>query len=107
MRRYGQVIALKPDAIARYEELHAAVWPSVLATIGRCNMRNYTIFRRGTMLFAYFEYTGTDFACDMAAMAADPATQAWWALTEPLQEPCETRDPGEWWAAATEIFHTD
>jgi L-rhamnose mutarotase len=107
MKRYGQVIGLKPDAIARYEALHAAVWPEVLATIARCNIRNYSIFRRGTTLFAYFEYAGADFAHDMAAMAADPNTQAWWTLTEPLQVPCTPREPGEWWATATEVFHTD
>jgi L-rhamnose mutarotase len=107
MRRYGQIIGLKPDAIARYEELHAAVWPEVLATIARCNIRNYSIFRLGTTLFAYFEYTGTDFARDMAIMAADPKTREWWALTEPLQEPSELREPSEWWARMTEVFHTD
>jgi L-rhamnose mutarotase len=107
MRRYGQVIGLKPDAVARYEALHADVWPEVLATIARCNIRNYSIFRRGTTLFAYFEYTGTNFALDMATMGADPKTQEWWKLTEPLQEPCASREPGEWWANATEIFHTD
>jgi uroporphyrinogen decarboxylase len=29
-------------------------------------------------LFAYFEYHGTDYAADMAKMAADPKTQEWW-----------------------------
>jgi L-rhamnose mutarotase len=107
MRRYAQVIGLKREAIARYEALHAAVWPEVVTTIARCNIRNYSIFRRETTLFAYFEYTGIDFARDMAEMAADPKTQEWWSLTEPLQEPYPSRAPGEWWAAATEIFHTD
>jgi L-rhamnose mutarotase len=107
MRRYGQVIDLAPGAVARYDELHAAVWPEVLATIARCNIRNYSIFRRGLTLFAYFEYVGTDFARDMAAMAADPKTQAWWKLTAPLQIPREPRGDGEWWADMTEVFHTD
>jgi L-rhamnose mutarotase len=107
MQRYGQTIGLKPEAIARYEVLHAAVWPEVLATIRRCNIRNYSIFRSGATLFAYFEYVGTDFARDMAAMAADPKTQEWWTLTEPLQGPSETRAAGEWWAPLTEVFHTD
>jgi L-rhamnose mutarotase len=79
----------------------------VLATIARCNIRNYSIFRHDTTLFAYFEYAGTDFAHDMATMGADPKTQEWWALTDPLQEPCASHEPGEWWAAASEIFHTD
>jgi L-rhamnose mutarotase len=40
-------------------------------------------------------------------MAADPNTQAWWKLTDPCQEPLETRKPGEWWASMEEFFHTD
>lgn len=107
MQRYAQLIGLKPEAIARYDELHAAVWPEVLATIHACNIRNYSIFRLETTLFAYFEYVGTDFAQDMAKMAADPKTQEWWTRTDPLQVPLEPRAAGEWWARMTEVFHTD
>ncbi len=107
MRRFGQVIGLKPDAIDEYERLHESVWPSVLATIAACNIKNYSIFRFGTTLFAYFEYVGTDFAADMAKMAADGETQAWWQLTSPLQSPFDGRAPGEWWLRLPEVFHTD
>jgi L-rhamnose mutarotase len=107
MRRMGQLIKLKPEAIAEYERLHANVWPEVLATISACNIRNYSIFRHGTWLFAYFEYVGEDFAADMRKMAADPKTQEWWTYTDPLQEPLEERAEGEWWASMKEVFHTD
>ncbi len=107
MRRYGQIIGLKPDAISEYEALHAAVWPDVLATIAACNIRNYSIFRFETTLFAYFEYVGTDFAADMAKMAADPQTQAWWGLTDPLQVPLEPRESGTRWVRMPEVFHVD
>lgn len=107
MRRYGQRIRLRHDAIDAYEALHAAPWPGVLDQIRRSNIRNYTIFRDGLELFASFEYVGDDFAADMAAMAADPETQRWWALTDPLQEPLPDREPGTWWKAIEEIFHAD
>jgi L-rhamnose mutarotase len=107
MQRYGQIIGLKPDAAAQYDALHAAVWPEVLATIRRCNIRNYSIFRFDRTLFAYFEYVGSDFARDMAAMAADPKTQEWWKLTEPLQDPLVSRGAGDWWTVMTEVFHTE
>jgi L-fuconate dehydratase len=106
-QRYGQVIGVKPDQIEAYERLHAQAWPEVLAMIQACNIRNYSIFRQGTLLFAYFEYVGEDFAADMARMAADPKTQAWWKLTDPLQEPLPNRTAGEWWATMREVFHTD
>lgn len=106
MRRIGQVIGVKPEHIEAYERLHAAVWPEVLAMIRACNIRNYSIFRHGTLLFAYMEYIGEDFAADMAKMAADPKTREWWTLTDPMQEPLETRAPGEWWVRMKEVFHT-
>lgn len=109
MQRMGLVIGLKPEAISEYKRLHAAVWPEVLATIAACNIRNYTIFLKEpeNLLFAYFEYHGTDFAADSEKMAADPKTQEWWAICGPMQAPLETRKPGEWWAAMEDVFHTD
>jgi L-rhamnose mutarotase len=107
MQRFGQVIQVKPEAIADYERLHADVWPGVLATIHACNMRNYSIFRHGTWLFAYFEYVGNDFAADMKKMAEDRTTQKWWSYTDPMQEPLPERAPGAWWTTMKEVFHTD
>src|SRR5258707_624154 len=102
-RRVGQVIGLKPDQIEAYERLHAAVWPEVLAMIHACNMRNYSIFRYGELLFAYFEYVGDDYEADMAKMAADPKTREWWTWTEPMQAPLETHSPGEWWSTIEQV----
>ena len=109
MTRYGSVLALKGDQIAEYKRLHAAVWPDVLRQIRASNIRNYSIFLREpeNLLFAYYEYTGTDHDADMAAMAADPRTQEWWAVCMPLQSPLATRAEGEWWASTEEVFHLD
>ena len=107
MKRVASVIGLPPESVERYEELHAAVWPAVLARISASNIVNYSIYRYGELLFSYFEYVGSDYDADMAAMAADPATQEWWAVCEPLQRPVEDRAEGEWWKEIPEIFHTD
>jgi L-rhamnose mutarotase len=109
MQRMGRVIRLKPGAIAEYKRLHAAVWPEVLARIAACHIRNYSIFLREpeNLLFAYWEYHGSDFAADMAAMAADAKTQEWWTFTDPLQQPLASAAAGEWWAPLEEVFHTD
>lgn len=107
VKRYGQLIGLKPEAYRKYVEYHASVWPQVLKTIYECNIRNYTIFFKDNMLFAYFEYRGDDFAADMAKMAADPVTQDWWAIMNPMQQPIPTRKEGEWWANMQEVFHVD
>jgi L-rhamnose mutarotase len=69
------------------------------------HITNYSIFRHGELLFAYMEYTGEDYDADMEAMAADPDTQAWWALCNPLQRPVADRADGEWWKTLPEVFH--
>ncbi|MDA8252117.1 MAG: L-rhamnose mutarotase [Rhodospirillales bacterium] len=109
MTRMAAVIRLRADKAREYEDLHAAVWPDVLATIAACHIRNYTIFLRRPelLLFATWDYHGADWAADVARMQADAATRRWWALTDPCQEPLPTRAAGEWWAAMDEVFHTD
>jgi L-rhamnose mutarotase len=107
MKRYGSVIKVRPESLEAYKKYHAAVWPEVLDMIRRCNLRNYSIFLKDDYLFGYFEYHGSDFAADMAMMAADPKTQEWWAIMMPMQQPLDTRSPGEWWANMEEVFHCD
>ncbi len=101
------VIGVKPEEIDAYRAAHRAVPADVLRTIRDCNIRNYSIFLRDSVLYSYFEYVGDDFAADMAKMAADPATQEWWRRVGPMQEPCPDRAAGEWWAAMEEVFHVD
>lgn len=112
MKRYGMVIGLRAEKIDEYKKLHAAVWPTVLKMIQECHIRNYSIYLRRLdddqhYLFSYFEYTGADFAADMAKMAADAETQRWWSFCIPCQEPLEGRASGEWWANMEEVFHMD
>jgi L-rhamnose mutarotase len=101
------VLRVKAEALEAYKKYHEAVWPEVLDRIEKCNIRNYSIYLKDGFLFSYFEYVGEDYEADMAKMAADPKTQEWWAITEPMQEPLPTRKPGEWWAEMEEVFHTD
>jgi L-rhamnose mutarotase len=107
MKRYGSLIGLRPEALDEYKKYHAAVWPEVLTMIQKCNIRNYSIFLKDSLLFSYFEYHGTDYSSDMARMAADPKTQEWWAIMMPMQRPIETRGKDEWWASMQEVFHLD
>lgn len=109
MERMGKIIRLKPEAIDEYKKIHAEVWPGVLQTIAACHIKNYSIFLREpeNLLFAYFEYHGTDFEADMAKMAEDETTKRWWAITDPMQTPLETAGEGEWWAPCEMAFHQD
>ena len=105
MKRYAQMIRLRPEAQAEYVRYHAAVWPTVLQTIAGCGIRNYSIFLRNGVLFAYFEYHGADYDADMRKMAADPETQRWWSIMDPMQQPMTDALPGEKWSVAREVFH--
>jgi L-rhamnose mutarotase len=107
MKRYGSVIGVRPEKLEEYKKLHVAVWPEVLDMIKKCNIRNYSIYYKDSLLFSYFEYTGEDYDADMAKMEADATTQKWWALCKPCQKPIETRSEGEWWVNMEEVFHCD
>ena len=105
MQRYAQVIQLKAADTAEYIRYHQDVWPTVLRTIEECGIRNYSIFLRAGVLFAYFEYHGADYATDMRRMAADPETQRWWRIMDPMQHPMSDAAEGERWSPLQEVFH--
>ncbi|MTA24883.1 MAG: L-rhamnose mutarotase, partial [Actinobacteria bacterium] len=81
MKRIAQVIGVKPKDIAEYERIHEEVWPTVLATLKKANVQNFSIYRYEHLLFLYMEYTGENYEADMALIAADPETQRWWKIT--------------------------
>lgn len=103
--RFGSLIKLSPEYEERYIILHKHTFPGVLDRIRKSKIRNYSIYLRDGILFSYFEYTGDDYDGDMAEIGRDPVTQDWWKLTDPMQEPLETREEGEWWAQLDEIYH--
>lgn len=79
---------LKPSAVSEYKAVHAAVWPSVLSTIKRCNIIDYSIYHYAPLqlLIATFKYIGDDYAADMNKMGEDAETRKWWAMTDGMQE---------------------
>src|SRR5487761_1195922 len=103
VQRFASVIQLRPEHESEYRDLHANAWPDVLSALKRAHVQNYSIFLRDGLLFSYLEYTGDDYAADMAAVAADEATQRWWQLTDPCQQPLASAPEGEWWAPAEEL----
>ena len=107
MRRYGMVLGVKPEKLEEYKRLHAAVWPEVLAALTDAHVRNYTIFQKDRLLFAYFEYHGDDLTADFARMNALPIVKQWYEVCMPCQVPLATRKEGEWWADMEDVFHMD
>lgn len=107
MRRFGQMIKVKPEGKADYIKWHANPLPGVNEMIKECNIQNYSIYSRGDYLFTYFEYVGEDYESDMAKMAADPTTQKWWDIVKPLMEPLADRAESDFWSDMVEIYHLD
>lgn len=106
-KRTGELNRLRPEFEERYIILHKHTFPGVLDRIYKSNMRNYTIFLLDSVLFAHHEYVGVNPQADAAAIKADINTQEWWKLTDPMQEPLETRKEGEWWASMDELLFVD
>lgn len=108
VRRLGSVIELAPEQEKRYRQLHADVWPGVLARLHRSCIRNYSIFIAPiggkTYLFSYFEYFGSDLAEDMAKIAADSTTRKWWVHTDPCQMRLPGTPDGEQWLPLESVF---
>lgn len=109
VQHYAWVTGLKPDQAARYEYLHAHVWPGVNQMIKECHIRNFSIHECSLdgklYLFASLEYTGTNFDADMKRMAADPETQRWWKLTDPCQIPLpDAAAKGKIWSDMKEVY---
>ena len=110
IKRHGQAIGLRSKMVESYVLIHANTWPGVLNALYESNLRNFPIYMvkigKKYYLFGYFEYVGTDFTKDMAAIGADPTTKAWIKFTDDgCQLPLPTRAAGEWWAQMVEVLH--
>jgi len=107
--RHAWVTGLKADQAAHYEYLHAHVWPGVNREIKDCHIQNFSIHEcsiNGQLyLFAYLEYTGTNFDADMNRMASDPMTRRWWKQTDPCQIPLpDAAAKGKIWSDTKEVY---
>jgi L-rhamnose mutarotase len=75
---------LRPGAEERYDELHAAVWPEILALIRQAGVTRWLIFRDGLDLFHFIECD--EYAKAIARLADEPVNQRWQAEVAPLME---------------------
>ncbi len=111
VKRFGSVVGLNPAKEKYYRDLHAKVWPGVLAQIRRSHIRNYSIYTTRIAgkkyLFSYFEYVGRNFKADMRAMGRDPETRRWWKETDPCQILLPSRKPGAQWSDMEMVFLMD
>jgi L-rhamnose mutarotase len=59
MKRFGQLIRVRPEFEAEYIKYHAQVWPSPADDPGLQHSQLFH-FPQDHVLYAYFEYMGRD-----------------------------------------------
>ncbi len=105
MQRIAFRLRVKPEKLAEYIEIHARVWPELLADMRAAGYRNYSIFADGPELFAYLECD--DFDAAQAAMANSNANHRWQAwMTEYLDTPVDPEGKNALHLLPM-VFHTD
>jgi L-rhamnose mutarotase len=110
VRRYAELVELVPEKEEIYRQLHAEVWPEVVAAIKRAHVHNYTIYlvelSGKKYLFRYFEYTGSDPQKDFAGIAEDPTVRdKWWPITDGTQFRIPGTPEGEQWLPAEMLMY--
>ena len=100
MQRVAFLLGLRPEASpAEYKRRHDQIWPEMSAALREAGMRNYSIFRNGTQLFAYCEVDDwqqtlrrlnasdvnkrwQEYMSDILEVPTDPATGSFYVLEE-------------------------
>jgi L-rhamnose mutarotase len=107
---FSSIVGLDPAKEKLYRELHANVWPEVVAAIRKANITNFNIYvteiegRR--YLVSTFEYIGTDPAKDFGSIGQDATTRdKWWPITDACQIRLPGTPAGEQWRAMEQVMH--
>lgn len=92
VKRVGMVVGIKPEMIDEYKRLHAADNAGVRDLLNKYHMHNFSIFLQQMpdgkwYEFGYYEYTGENFAEDMAQLAKEPRNIEWLEKCDPMQIP--------------------
>ena len=86
MGRYAFRMRLRDESVVEaYEKLHEDIGEEVRAAHTRAGFRNYSIFRDGLDLFAYYEADNP--AGCMERIAEEPVMPAFWERTHPMMKP--------------------
>ena len=104
MQRIAFLMRIKPGTEAEYRRRHQQVWPELLADLKLAGCQNYSIYLRGTDLFAYMEVE--DFPRYLAIMAGSQASQRW---EEQMADILirETMAETDFPSLLEEVFHLD
>jgi L-rhamnose mutarotase len=107
MKRVAFLLKVKEDKIDEYKKHHEAVWPEMLAALGRTGWRNYSLFMRPDgLLFGYFE-TPESFQAALAGMAQEDINAKWQEFMVPYFEGLGGAHADQSMVELQEVFHLD
>ena len=110
MKRYCQTLDLRdvPELIAKYCEVHAHVWPEIMAGQRAVGILDMQIYRLGTRLFMIVDTVDDfDWDRDMGRLAGMPRQAEWEAYVARFQG-CDPAAPStEKWRLMEKIFGYD
>lgn len=103
MERACFVMHLYPGKEAEYQRRHDEIWPEMTEALTASGFTNYTLFRRGSTVYAYLECV-PDRATAFAAMGGTEVNARWQEWFGDVIE--RSTDDGEliW---ADEVWHLD
>ena len=104
MQRMAFLLRLKPGTGPDYDKAHAAVWPDMLALLKRVGISEYSIFRRGELLFLYMHVDG-DFDAMWDKIDADPVNTRWQQAMGEYFVPKQEMREGERFPMMQEVFY--
>jgi L-rhamnose mutarotase len=107
MKRYCQTLTLVDDEemIAKYVEVHAHVWPEVIAGQREVGIVDMQIYRRGRSLFMIMDTVDDfDFGRDMARLATLPRQAEWEAYVSHFQGCAADASSADKWQLMERIF---
>jgi L-rhamnose mutarotase len=106
VKRVGMGVGIRPEKLAEYKRLHADDNPGVRDLLNKYHMHNFSIFLHQIdgkwYEFGYYEYTGADFAGDMAKLDAEPRNQEWLKVCDPMQLPQKGQKS---WAVMERVYY--
>ena len=102
MGRYAFQLHVRAGKENEYDKRHESVWPELMNDLRDAGVREYSIFRRGQMLFLYLKVD--DFDQFLERMKRSVANQKWQAMMSDFFEPVADLKAGENFAMMREVF---
>ncbi|PYV45426.1 MAG: L-rhamnose mutarotase [Acidobacteria bacterium] len=105
MPRVAYLLKIRDGREEEYVKEHQNVWPELIQLLRAVGFRNYTIFKRGLVLFVYVE--ADYFEKSLQDLISHPTYKRWSDRMESIMESHPETLPKELFPMLTEVFHID